>query len=424
MADGKLGVWLIGALGSISTTVIAGALALRRGLTEPTGMLTATEMFDGLDLVELDALEFGGCDIRTDAPPNAARQVLGLAENLDHAVLEEIEREFQEIAQRVCRGTARNCGDAIERLAASPVGQECTLSDEVSRIRESLRRFKHEKSLADVVVVNLASTEPPLDRCEVHQDPAAFEACLDRNDGGAVRASSLYAYAAIQEGCPYINFTPSNAALVPAVIELAAKSNVPVMGNDGKTGETLVKSALAPMFACRGLEVLSWEGFNILGNMDGSILNHPDNRESKIKTKDRVLGRILGYAPHSSVHIDYVPSLDDQKTAWDFIHFKGFLGARMSLQFIWQGYDSILAAPLILDLVRLAELAKRRGEGGLMPHLASYFKAPIGVEEYRLYEQYQMLANYAERAAEERTAGGRRKTGGQRPGVRKLKGEI
>ncbi len=205
----------------------------------------------------------------------------------------------------------------------------------------------------------------------------------------------IYAYAAIHAGCPYINFTPSSAALFPALVQLAESKGVPVMGNDGKTGETLVKSALAPMFMCRNLEVLSWEGFNILGNMDGQVLACPENKEAKIQTKDRVLAKILGYTPHSGVHIDYVPSLSDQKTAWDFIHFRGFLGAKMSLQFIWQGYDSLLAAPLILDLVRLADLAKRRGEAGLMPHLACYFKAPESVDELRLYDQFQMLVNYA-----------------------------
>jgi len=113
-------------------------------------------------------------------------------------------------------------------------------------------------------------------------------------------------------------------------------------------------------------------------------------------TKDAVLPNILGYTPHSRVHIEYVPSLDDQKTAWDFIHFRGFLGAKMSLQFIWQGFDSILAAPLVLDLARLAELAKRRGESGLMPHLASFFKAPLGVGEHRLHEQFVMLTRYVD----------------------------
>jgi len=403
MKEKKLGVWLIGALGSISTTVIVGALALRKGLTEATGMITTTEVFSGLALVDLDAIVFGGCDIRDRATPDAVRQVLNLAPGLGHSVYAAIEAEFQDIVRGFSKGTARNCGDAIQQLAASCPSRDGSLRDEISEVRKCLQWFRQEHSLDEMVVVNLASTEPVLEIDDRQQNLAAFECCLDRNQVEAVRASTIYAYAAVKEGCPYINFTPSNAALIPAVLELAESNRVPVMGNDGKTGETLVKSVLAPMFSCRNLEVLSWEGFNILGNMDGSILNHPENRESKIKTKDRILAEILGYAPHSRVHIDYVPSLDDQKTAWDFIHFKGFLGARMSLQFVWQGYDSILAAPLILDLVRLAEFAKRRGESGLMPHLASYFKAPLGVTEHRLYEQYRLLLDYAEQA-EQRTS--------------------
>jgi myo-inositol-1-phosphate synthase len=247
-------------------------------------------------------------------------------------------------------------------------------------------------------VVNLASTEPLLELQECHLDLAAFDACLNREGNLVTRASTIYAYAAIQAGYSYVNFTPSIGALFPAMVQLAEREGVPVMGNDGKTGETLVKSALAPMFTCRNLEILSWEGFNILGNMDGRVLDHPQNKESKIQSKDGVLSKILGYSPHSRVHIDYVPSLCDQKTAWDFIHFKGFLGAKMSLQFVWQGYDSLLAAPLILDLVRLADLAKRRGEAGLMPHLAGYFKDPLGVNEHRFYEQMRILLDYAEQA--------------------------
>ena len=269
------------------------------------------------------------------------------------------------------------------------------IREEILEIRDNLHRFREEKELAEVVVVNLASTEPPLDLQYCHGDPVAFEACLDKNDLSAVRASTLYAYAAIQEGCPYINFTPSNAALFPAMIKLAEKNNVPVMGNDGKTGETLVKSALAPMFTCRNLDVLSWEGFNILGNMDGQVLDDPKNRESKIRTKDHLLGKILGYSPHSRVRIDYVPSLDDQKTAWDFIHFEGFLETKMSLQFIWQGYDSILAAPLILDLARMADLAAARRESGVMDHLACFFKQPLGSRAHSLSDQFAGLLRYS-----------------------------
>lgn len=394
----KVGVWLLGALGSISATVICGALALRKGLANSTGMVTLGSAFEGLGLIPVEDLEFGGCDVRMGSLGEALSHFARETGAIPTDLLEQIQGDLAKVDREIHMGTARNCGEAIERLAVCSSGQGKSVRREIADIREWFRSFKAEKCLEDLIVINLASTEPSLPIRDCHKDLCAFEDCLDGNDTKAFKASTLYAYAAIQEGCPYINFTPSNAALVPAMIELAEQKRVPVMGNDGKTGETLVKSALAPMFLYRNLEVLSWEGFNLLGNRDGSILNHPDNRETKIKTKDQVLAKVLGYSPHSKVHIDYVPSLEDQKTAWDFIHFRGFLGAKMSLQFVWQGFDSILAAPLILDLVRLADLAKRRGESGLMPHLASYFKAPLGVDEYRLHEQFQMLMDYVRHA--------------------------
>jgi myo-inositol-1-phosphate synthase len=398
MNERKTGVWFIGAFGSISTTVLLGALALRKGLTADTGMLTATKPFSDLGLVPMEALEFGGCDVRRGSLTEAARQIARDAGGLDLTSLDHLDTDLAAVETNIREGTIINCGEAIGNLAPGRSSGRLSVREEIARVMAWLNDFKASKNLRQVVVVNLASTEPPLPLLECHTDLERLEACLDRDDKQAVRASTIYAYAAIQAGCPFINFTPSTGALFPAMVQLSERNGVPVMGNDGKTGETLVKSALAPMFTCRNLEVLSWEGFNILGNMDGRVLDHPENKESKIKTKDRVLSEILGYTPHSRVHIDYVPSLSDQKTAWDFIHFKGFLGSRMSLQFVWQGFDSLLAAPLVLDLVRWAEFALRRGEAGLMPHLACYFKDPLGAAEHRLYEQFQMLTDYAEHA--------------------------
>ncbi len=168
------------------------------------------------------------------------------------------------------------------------------------------------------------------------------------------------------------------------------------MGNDGKTGETLVKTVLAPLFSGRALRVLSWEGYNLLGNRDGLVLNDPEARESKTRSKDRAVRQILGDDPerHAKVTIDYVPSLDDWKVAWDYIHFEGFLGARMSMQFTWQGNDSALAAPLILDLARLAAFSKAKGEGGLMRHAAAYCTSPAGVEEQNFVKQFERLERY------------------------------
>ena len=396
MSERKIGIWLIGAFGSVSTAVILGALAVRKGLVDSTGMITACGPFQRLGLVPVEELEFGGCDIRHGSLRDAAHLIARDAGSIAPAAVIELDKDLALIEREIRPGTVRNCGEIIGKLAAGPSCCSIDAREEIAQVTGCIKDFKAAKGLQEVVVINLASTEPYCELREYHADLSAFETYLDRKGGQEVPASTIYAYAAIQEGCPYINFTPSGGALFPAMVQLAEKNRVPVMGNDGKTGETLVKSALAPMFLCRNLEVLSWEGFNILGNMDGQVLDHPQNRESKIQTKGNVLSKILGYDPHSRVHIDYVPSLCDQKTAWDFIHFRGFLGSKMSLQFVWQGYDSLLAAPLVLDLVRFAELAKRRSEAGLMKHLACYFKDPIGVDEHRLYEQYRMLLDYAD----------------------------
>jgi myo-inositol-1-phosphate synthase len=169
---------------------------------------------------------------------------------------------------------------------------------------------------------------------------------------------------------------------------------VPHAGKDGKTGETLIKSVLAPMFAARNLQVRSWIGHNILGGGDGRVLNDPANKASKVKSKDSALASILGYKPQSLVSIEYVESLDDWKTAWDHIHFEGFLGTRMALQFTWQGCDSVLAAPLVIDLARLMLMSQRRGESAVMSHLACFFKSPMGTDEYDFFRQWAMFENY------------------------------
>jgi myo-inositol-1-phosphate synthase len=207
----------------------------------------------------------------------------------------------------------------------------------------------------------------------------------------------LYAYAALERGYPYINFTPSLGISPPALQELGHKHHVPFFGSDGKTGETLMKTVLAPLFRYRNLEVMSWEGFNILGGGDGRVLDDPRHKRAKVRSKSGVLASSLGYAPHSRVSIEYVPSMGNWKTAWDYIHFRGFLGTKMTAQFIWEGCDSILAAPLVLDLVRLTEFAHRKGEAGPMAHLACFFKDPMGVPIHAFTEQFRLLVDYAER---------------------------
>src|SRR6185436_15474928 len=187
---------------------------------------------------------------------------------------------------------------------------------------------------------------------------------------------------------------PSRGATLPALEELARKRGVPHAGQDLKTGETLVKSVLAPLFARRNLRVLSWVGHNILGNLDGRVLSDPHNKASKVKSKDALLAELLGYKPQSLVTIEYVESLDDWKTAWDHVHFEGFLGTKMTLQFTWQGCDSLLAAPLVIDLARLALLAQRRGDSGVVPAAACFFKSPLGWREHDFGKQFALLEQY------------------------------
>ena len=195
-------------------------------------------------------------------------------------------------------------------------------------------------------------------------------------------------------GCPYLNLTPSLGATFPALEELARKRSVPHAGRDLKTGETLLKSVLAPMFARRNLKVHSWVGHNILGNADGRVLDDPRHKASKVRSKDALLAELLGYRPQSLVSIEYVESLDDWKTAWDHVHFEGFLGTKMTLQLTWQGCDSVLAGPLVIDLARLLALAQRRGDVGPVPALACFFKSPVGTAEHDFGRQFAMLEEY------------------------------
>ena len=168
-------------------------------------------------------------------------------------------------------------------------------------------------------------------------------------------------------------------------------------GRDGKTGETLLKSVLAPMFAARHLKVMSWVGHNIFGNLDGRVLDDPRNKAAKVHSKDHLLAEILGYPPQTHVSIEYIRSLGDWKTAWDHVHFQGFLGTPMTLQFTWQGCDSILAAPLVIDLVRLVERAARAGETGPLGWLACFFKSPIGTTEQAFAGQVALLDAWVRR---------------------------
>jgi myo-inositol-1-phosphate synthase len=267
--------------------------------------------------------------------------------------------------------------------------------DAVGRLQADLKHFQKESRLERVIVVNLASTEPATNYVDLPPRWKDLDPLLDEGPASPLSASSLYAIAALDLGMPYINFTPSPGATPPAIGELAKLRQTCHAGQDGKTGETLLKSVLAPMFAARNLEVMSWVGHNIFGNMDGQVLDDPVNKSAKIQGKDKLLGHILGYDPQTLVTIEYIRSLGDWKTAWDHIHFRGFLGTPMTMQFTWQGCDSLLAAPLVLDLVRFVELSNRRGETGLLSHLGSFFKRPLGLDNHAFDHQSALLEAWA-----------------------------
>ncbi|MEN0111894.1 MAG: inositol-3-phosphate synthase, partial [Planctomycetota bacterium] len=287
-------------------------------------------------------------------------------------------------------------GAAIDALAnAAHVAACANPAAAIDRIASDLREFQRANGLARVVVVLLGSTEPPV---EIDTLPATWtelEPSLADAEACPLRASSLYAIAAIEAGAALVNFTPSLGAACAAINDLAVQRGVPHGGCDAKTGETLLKSVLAPMFAMRNLRVDSWVGHNLLGNRDGAVLADPENKQTKVATKERLLSEALGYEPQSHVSIEPIDSLGDWKTAWDHVHFRGFLGVPMTLQFTWQGCDSALAAPLVIDLARLMDLAMRRGESGAVEPLAAFFKSPLGEAPVGLAEQTARLCEWA-----------------------------
>ena len=395
----RFGVWLIGARGNVATTTMVGAHAVARGLCPPTGMVTALPDFAHVAWPPCDAVPFGGWDVTATPLPEQAEAIAAASGALPLPLIESARDWLTACDREIRPGTTTGCGERICQVAGTGAALPAALSPLIEALQGDLRSFQGRHGLDTVVVINLASTEPPPPPQFVAEDLDQLRAAIRRNESAGLPASVVYAYAAIDAGFPYINFTPSTGASGLALRQLAELRGVPHYGNDGKTGETLVKSVLAPLFAMRNLRVLTWQGYNLLGNQDGRVLDDPANKASKVRSKDHLLPKILGYTPHTHVGIDYVPSLDDWKTAWDLIHFEGFLGTRMTLQFTWQGCDSILAAPLVLDLARLAALAARRGERGLLTHLASFFKSPMGCTEHDLTGQFARLQRYLAQVA-------------------------
>ncbi|MEV6286640.1 inositol-3-phosphate synthase [Kribbella sp. NPDC051770] len=369
----RVGVWLFGARGSVATTTVAGAAALAHG-APPAGVVTETPAFAGAGLVPIDRLVFGGHDpAETPLSKQVERLVAGgvLPPGLDGLIAAELAE------------TERN-------LVVLPVAD--TQDGVVRRMAEDIRAFRLRNDLEQVVAINVASTEPPHE--VEYADLDALKEAL--KTAQVLPASSLAALAAFEAGAAYIDFTPSTSIRPQVVRDWAVERQVPYGGQDAKTGETLVKSVLAPMFTARALPVQAWSGTNLLGGGDGATLADPQAAASKSVSKERVLTELLDGEVPGEVHIDYVDPLGDWKTAWDHVMFSGFLGVRMTLQFTWQGCDSALAAPLVLDLARLSALALERGHVGAMPFLGFYFKDPVESAEHALTRQYDELLRWVQ----------------------------
>ena len=361
------GVWLVGARGSVATTTIAGCAALAAGLLPPTGLVTETPPFTAAQLPALSSLVFGGHDTASGPLAKRAEQLAaqGVLPNwLPAAVHSEL-----------------TAADDRVRPGGPLPGDDRRPEELIADFTTDIQEFAHSTGAARTVVVNVASTEPA-------PGPNQWP------------ASSLYAAAALRAGCSYVNFTPSTGLRHPQLLAAAQASGLPHTGRDGKTGQTLLRSVLAPMFQQRALHVRAWSGTNLLGGGDGAALADPAAAAAKNAGKERVLADALGSLPAGTVHIDDVPVLGDWKTAWDHVAFDGFLGTRMVLQTIWQGCDSALAAPLVLDLARLMARAHEAGLSGPRPELGFYFKDPDG-EGTSLSEQYATLLAFAERLGEQ-----------------------
>ncbi len=395
MPKASIGVWLIGVRGGVAATTVVGLCALKKGLIRPWGLVSELDGFSHLDLNAWDDFLVGGHEIR---PVGLADEALHLATEsraIDANLIAQCKGELDRIDRRVRPGTIWNVGPTIGRLAGPEIPKREPPAAAIARVQSDLKQFAEANALKHVIVVNLASTEPPVGAGAIPPHWAELERLIQRPRKCPLRASALYAIAALDLGYSYINFTPSLGSAPEAIHELAVLRGTRHMGCDGKTGETLLKSVLAPMFFQRNLHVMSWVGHNIFGNMDGRVLADPANKQAKVASKDHLVRQILGYQPQTLVSIEYIESLGDWKTAWDHVHFQGFLGTPMTLQFIWQGCDSLLAAPLVLDLVRFTALAWRRGETGRLGFLASFFKSPYGVEEQDFTRQFQMLESWA-----------------------------
>ncbi len=390
----RLGVCFVGAGGAVASTVIAGVALMKRGLAPRIGMVTETELQRTLSCAPLDSMVFGGWDLRDANIYEAALR----EEIVPESLLKKVELELRAIKPwpGVVSPRFLKSADGTNVVTASAHHEELEI------LTRNVKDFKANNKLDRVIIVNLASTERHAEVSDVHRTVAAFEAGLQRNDE-RISPAMKYLYLACKLGCPHVNFTPS-LSKIPALEALAESAGIPIAGEDGKTGQTLLKTALAPAFQVRQLRVDGWFSTNILGNNDGKVLDDPQSNKTKVASKLSVLDEILGYeVTDHQVHINYYRPRGDEKEAWDNIDVAGFLGQRMQIKINFLCRDSILAAPLVVDLVRLIDVAHRCGERGIQRQLSLFFKAPYHRDGERavndLFKQNALLQEWVEKVA-------------------------
>ena len=408
-AQGRLAILLPG-LGAVGTTLIAGVEAVRRGLARPVGSLTQmgtirlgkrTErrtplIRDLVPLADLSDVRFGGWDVFEDDAYESARH----AAVLDPALLEALREPLSAISPM----PAVFSHEYVRRLAGPNVKKGGTKRELGEALREDIRRFMAEQECARAVMIWCASTEVYLEPTAAHADLARFEAAMAADDP-AIAPSMIYAWAALQEGVPFANGAPNLTVDIPALQELARKQGLPIAGKDFKTGQTMLKTALAPMLKARLLGLAGWFSTNILGNRDGEVLDDPGSFKTKEVSKLSVLEHILqpslypdlyGRFEHK-VHIHYYKPRGDNKEGWDNIDIVGWLGYPMQIKVNFLCRDSILAAPVALDIALFLDLARRAGMSGIQEWLSFYFKSPMVAEglypEHDLFIQQTKLKN-------------------------------
>ena len=409
-ADGRLGVLLVG-LGAVTSTFIAGVEHIRRGTGRPIGSVTQMSTIrlgkrtesrtplirDFVPLADLDQLVFGAWDPIPDSAYEAALKCGVLDRNEQLEPVAEFLESIKPMEAVFDNNYVRRIGGTNTKITSSKLAS-------VEALRDDIQRFKKDNDCDRLVMVWCGSTEKFITETEIHQDIESFVGGLHENNEN-IAPSMVYAYAALLEGVPFINGTPNLTVDIPALERLARDEGVPVCGKDFKTGQTLVKTVIGPMLKARMLGMDGWFSTNILGNRDGEVLDEPENFRTKEESKLGVLEYILQpemypdlYSDaYHKVRINYYPPRGDNKEGWDNIDLFGWLDRRMQLKVNFLCSDSILAAPLVLDLVLFMDLAQRAGMTGIQEWLSFYFKSPHHARsvypEHDLFIQQTKLKN-------------------------------